>query len=108
MNDELKKEIHSKYKKWVAGNYNEKYIYRLILQEGYNKQDVDEVMKEIHAEKQKVLKQKNKYRTIISIILYIVGTIIFFSGIVLMTLAGPRFGIAAIVLAVIIWIRANR
>ncbi|WP_080779472.1 hypothetical protein [Chryseobacterium phocaeense] len=108
MNSQIKEEIYNKYKTYLAGNYNEKYIYRLIIQEGYNQQDVDEVMKDIHADQQKVLKQKNKYRSVISILLYIAGTAVLISGIVLMMLGGIKFGIALIIFAVIIWINANR
>ncbi|NML70114.1 hypothetical protein HHL23_09930 [Chryseobacterium sp. RP-3-3] len=108
MNNELKQEIYNKYRSYLAENYNEKYIYRLIIQEGYHQADVDEVMKDIHADQQKTLKEKNKYRSIISIILYIVGTVVLLSGIVVMTLGGIKIGIALIFLAVIIWINANR
>ena len=106
--NELKKEIHYKYKRYLAENYSEKYIHRLIIQEGYNQEDVEEVMKDIHIDKQRAIKEKNKYRSVISIILYIAGTIAFFSGIILMTIGGVRFGMALIFLAVIIWINANR
>lgn len=108
MNNQLKEEIYRRYKSYLAENYNEKYIQRLIIQEGYNQQDVEEVMKDIYADQQKIIKKKNRYRSIISIILYVVGTIILFSGIMVMTLGGIKIGIALIVLAVIIWIKANR
>lgn len=108
MTSELKREIYNKYRNYLAENYNEKYIYRLIIQEGYDQKDVDEVMKDIHAEKQKAIKQKNKYRSVISIVLYIVGTVVLLAGMVLITLGGIRIGIPLIILAVIIWINANR
>lgn len=58
MNTELKEEIYQRYTHYLAGNYNEKYIYRLIIQEGYHQNDVDEVMKDIHTDKQRILKKK--------------------------------------------------
>lgn len=108
MNNQLKEEIRYKYKNYLTKNYNEKYIYQLIIQEGYNREDVDEVMKDIYADKQKALKEKNKYRSIISIILYVAGTIVLSAGVVMIVLGGFKFGIALIILAVIIWINANR
>lgn len=108
MKDELKREIFNKYNTYLAENYSEKYIYRLILQEGYNQEDVDEVMKGIHTDKQEMLKKKNKYRSVISIILYIAGVIVIFSGIMMMVLGGIKMGMILIFLAVIIWIKANR
>lgn len=108
MNNQLKEEISGKYKSYLAKNYNEKYIYRLIIQEGYNQEDVDEAMKDIYADKQKILKEKNKYRSIISIILYIAGTIVISLGIISVVLGGIKIGMALIFFAVIIWIKANR
>ncbi|MEC3877552.1 hypothetical protein [Chryseobacterium salviniae] len=108
MNTELKKEIYSKYKTYLSQNYNEKYINRLIIQEGYNQQDVDEVIKDIYSEKQKILKKKNKHSRIISILLYIVGTAVIVSGIAFIVLGGVKIGMGLIFLAVIVWINANR
>ncbi|AZA98907.1 hypothetical protein EG359_04480 [Chryseobacterium joostei] len=108
MNEDLKREIFNKYKKFLAENYSEKYIYRLIIQEGYNQEDVDEVMKGIHADKQEILKEKNKYRTIVSILLYIAGFIVIIAGLILMVSGGIKIGMALIFFAVIIWINANR
>ena len=50
MSDELKKEllrkeIYQKYQNYVAENFNEKYIYKLIIQDGYDQQDVEDVIK---------------------------------------------------------------
>jgi len=108
MNTELKEEIYQRYTHYLAGNYNEKYIYRLIIQEGYHQNDVDEVMKDIHTDIQRMLRKKNKYRSVISIILYVLGTVVLLAGILLTIVGGFRFGIALCVLAVIIWINANR
>jgi hypothetical protein len=33
MDNNYKNEIESKYKKYLSENYNEKYIYKLIIQE---------------------------------------------------------------------------
>lgn len=107
MSDDLKKEIYKKYNHYVAENYNEKYIYRLIIQDGYSQEDVHEVIKEINTEKQEILKKKNKYRSIISIVLYIVGTILLCLGLGLIIIGG-RLGFALIVLAVLTWIKANK
>ncbi|AZA76824.1 hypothetical protein EG347_04480 [Chryseobacterium sp. G0186] len=108
MNNQLKEEIRYKYKNYLTKNYNEKYIYQLIIQEGYNREDVDVVMKDIYADKQKALKEKNKYRSIISIILYVAGTVVLSAGIVMIVLGGIKIGIALIILAVMIWINANK
>ncbi|MGO4708717.1 hypothetical protein AB4Y90_06270 [Chryseobacterium sp. 2TAF14] len=107
MDNNYKNEIESKYKKYLSENYNEKYIYKLIIQEGYNQQDVEEVMREIYAEKQKILREKNKYRSITSIVLYITGTLLMCLGLG-MIIIGGKLGFALILLAVIIWIKANR
>ena len=108
MNSQLKEEIYGKYKDYLSENYNEKYIYRLIIQEGYSQQDVEEVINDIRNEEQKILKNKNKYRRIISILLYIIGTVIIVSGIAFMILGGVKIGMGLIFLAVIVWINANR
>ncbi|PQA92030.1 hypothetical protein B0A69_16560 [Chryseobacterium shigense] len=108
MTSELKKEIYNKYRSYLAANYNEKYIYRLIIQEGYRQEDVDEVMKDIYADQQKTLKEKNKYRSIISIILYIIGTIVLVAAIGFIIVGLINIAIPLFCLTVIIWIGANR
>lgn len=112
MSDELKKEllrkeIYQKYQNYIAENFNEKYIYKLIIQDGYDQQDVEDVIKQVNAEKQQTLKKKNKYRSIKSIVLYILGTLLLCAGIALIIMGG-RLGFGLIFLAVIIWINANR
>jgi hypothetical protein len=64
-------------------------------------------MREIYAEKQKILREKNKYRSITSIVLYITGTLLMCLGLG-MIIIGGKLGFALILLAVIIWIKANR
>lgn len=109
MTDEsLIDEICFKYKKYVASNHNEKYIDKLLVQEGYKREDVNAALQIIYKEKNTEFRKKKKFKKIISIFLYVLGIIIFCLAIVVVSLGIIKGGIALAIVAILIWIRANK